>query len=68
VDRLLDGHIALVQERIRTLQALQQQLVALRRTCDGDALHACAILRSFMSAAQERACGCHPADMQSQRG
>src|SRR5215510_12016448 len=47
VDGLLDQHIALVQERIRTLQSLQQQLVALRQSCDGDGSHPCAILQSF---------------------
>jgi Cd(II)/Pb(II)-responsive transcriptional regulator len=68
VDRLLDGHIALVQERIRTLETLQQQLLALRQSCDGDSSHACAILESFMSAAQEHACACHPAGMHAQCG
>ena len=59
VDDLLDGHIALVKTRIRALQALERQLVALRKTCDGDTSHACAILESFMTAAQDHACACH---------
>jgi hypothetical protein len=59
VDELLDGHIALVKTRIQALKALERQLVALRKTCDGDSSHACAILESFMSAAQEHACACH---------
>ena len=62
VDGLLDRHIALVDERIRALQALQQQLVALRQSCNGDGSHPCAILQSFMSAAQEHACACHRVD------
>lgn len=60
VNALLDRHIALVAERVRSLQVLQEQLVALRRTCDGDGAHPCAILDSFMSAAQQHACACHP--------
>ena len=59
VNDLLDGHIALVQDRIRALTALEQQLVALRRTCDGDTSHACAILEAFMTSAGQQACACH---------
>ena len=59
VNELLDGHIALVQERLRALQALEEQLVALRRTCDGDSTRACAILEAFMTSAGQHACACH---------
>jgi Cd(II)/Pb(II)-responsive transcriptional regulator len=59
VDGLLDRQIALVSERIRALRLLEQQLLALRRSCDGDPSHGCAILQSFMGAAQEHACACH---------
>ncbi|MBA2960808.1 MULTISPECIES: Cd(II)/Pb(II)-responsive transcriptional regulator [Ramlibacter] len=59
VDGLLDGHIALVRNRIQALRALEKQLVALRKTCDGDSSHPCAILESFMSAAEQHACACH---------
>ena len=59
VNDQLDGHIALVQERIRALKALEEQLVALRRTCDGDTSHACAILEAFMTSAGRHACACH---------
>ena len=59
VDDLLDGHSALVTTRSRALHALERQLVALRKTCDGDTSHACAILESFMTAAQDHACACH---------
>lgn len=62
VNDLLDGHIALVKDRIAALKTLEKQLVALRKTCDGDASHACAILESFMTAAEEHACACHPGD------
>ena len=59
VNDLLDGHVTLVKQRIRALRALEKQLVALRRTCDGDASHPCAILESFMTAAEDHACACH---------
>ncbi|MGZ5179073.1 MAG: Cd(II)/Pb(II)-responsive transcriptional regulator [Ramlibacter sp.] len=62
VNQLLDGHIALVRSRLQALKALEKQLVALRRTCDGDTSHPCAILESFMAAAQEHACACHGPD------
>lgn len=60
VDGLLDRHIALVAARIEALRALEQQLVGLRRTCDGDLSHRCAILEAFMAAAARQACACHP--------
>lgn len=53
VHRLLDEHIALVKNRISAVCQLDAQLVSLRQTCDADASHPCAILESFMSAAQE---------------
>lgn len=59
VNDLLDGHIALVKQRVQALRVLERQLVALRRTCDGDTSHPCAILQSFNSAAREQACACH---------
>lgn len=51
VNDLLDGHIALVKRRVQALRRLEKQLVALRRTCDGDDTHPCAILQSFAAAA-----------------
>jgi Cd(II)/Pb(II)-responsive transcriptional regulator len=59
VNDLLDGHIALVKSRIQALKVLEKQLVALRKTCDGDTSHPCAILESFVSAAEQHACACH---------
>ena len=49
VNDLLDSHIALVKQRLAALKGLEKQLVALRRTCDGDTSHPCAILESFMA-------------------
>lgn len=59
VNELLDGQIALVKERMRALKTLERQLVALRKTCDGDTSHPCAILESFVSAAEQHGCACH---------
>lgn len=60
VNDLLDGHIAQVQRKRKALVVLERQLVALRKRCDGDASHPCAILESFMSATEAHACACHP--------
>jgi Cd(II)/Pb(II)-responsive transcriptional regulator len=60
VNDLLDRHIGLVKSRLQALKTLERQLVALRKSCDGDTSHACAILESFMSAAEQHACACHP--------
>jgi Cd(II)/Pb(II)-responsive transcriptional regulator len=48
VNDLLDGQIVLVKQRLAALKTLEKQLVALRRSCDGDTSHPCAILESFM--------------------
>ncbi|HET7524411.1 MAG TPA: Cd(II)/Pb(II)-responsive transcriptional regulator [Burkholderiaceae bacterium] len=60
VDALLDEHIERVRQRLAALRMLQRQLLALRGRCDGDPSHSCAILESFMTAAEEHACACHP--------
>jgi len=60
VNALLDEQIDRVQQRLKALRTLEKQLVALRGRCDGDLSHSCAILDSFMTAAQEHACACHP--------
>jgi Cd(II)/Pb(II)-responsive transcriptional regulator len=60
VDALLDEHILRVRQRLAALRMLQKQLLALRGRCDGDPSHSCAILESFMTAAEEHACACHP--------
>lgn len=61
VNDLLDAHISLVKQRMQALRVLERQLVSLRKTCDGDSSHPCAILESFMSAAEQHACACHGA-------
>lgn len=61
VNELLDRHIALVKQRVDALFKLEEQLSALRRSCDGTGSHPCVILKLFMAAAKESACACHPA-------
>jgi Cd(II)/Pb(II)-responsive transcriptional regulator len=58
VNELLEGHITLVKQRLRSLRALEKQLVNLRRTCDGDTSNPCPILDAFAAAAQEQAFAC----------
>ncbi len=60
VNELLDRHVTLVRQRLQALRSLERQLVSLRKTCDGDVSRPCAILESFMTAAEEHACACHP--------
>ena len=50
VDALLDEHIARVRRQRKALAELEGQLVSLRKRCDGDRSHSCAILESFMNA------------------
>ncbi len=59
VNALLDAHLTEIRQRLRSLRQLEKQLAALRRRCDGDTSHACAILESFMTATSERRCACH---------
>ncbi len=59
VSDLLERHIALVESRVQALKQLERQLVALRKACDGDT-HACAILDSFIGAAEQHAGARHP--------
>ena len=61
VDQMLDGHIAEVQRQRKALMSLERQLVALRKRCDGDASHPCAILESFRTSPADNACACHAA-------
>lgn len=60
VNTLLDDHLAEVRRRRKALVTLEEQLVALRKRCNGDTSHPCAILESFMTPANDHACACHP--------
>jgi DNA-binding transcriptional MerR regulator len=46
-NELLDAHIERVNSRLRSLQHLKRELVALRACCDGSRDKPCAIISSF---------------------
>lgn len=55
VNQLLDAHIGLIRKRIDSLLNLEKELSSLRQSCAGDSSRACAILESFIRAAEEQA-------------
>ncbi len=60
VDQLVDAQLGRVRARLASMQALEQQLLQLRRACSGAAAdQRCGILRELVSAAQGEACACH---------
>ena len=66
VDRLIDTHLAHVQGRLQSLQALARQLEQLRGRCYGQ--HATAergILYELLAAAQGENCICHGGSVQA---
>jgi Cd(II)/Pb(II)-responsive transcriptional regulator len=61
VDELIDAQLQRVRARLKSLRALERQLVQLRRSCDADhTAHACGILQELVAAAHGEACACHP--------
>lgn len=62
VDALVAAQIKRVRARLKSLRALERQLVELRSRCDADhAQHPCYILDELVAAAHGEACACHPA-------
>lgn len=55
VNDLLDAHIGLIRKRIVSLLDLENKLTTLRKSCAGDSSRACAILDSFIRAAEAQA-------------
>lgn len=62
VDQLVDEQLSRVRARLKSMRALEKQLLQLRSRCDGDhpAGAACGILDELVSAAHGEACACHP--------
>lgn len=60
VDLLVDEQLARVRARLKSMRALEKQLLQLRASCSG-ALKAqnCGILDELVSAALGEACACH---------
>jgi len=60
IDRLIDAQLDRVRARLKSMRALEHQLVALRGRC-GEGLHAgeCGILHELVAAAHGESCACH---------
>ena len=62
VDRLVDAQLARVRARLKSMRALEKQLVQLRAQCNGEqAAGQCGILHELVAAAHGEACACHDA-------
>ncbi len=60
VDQLVDAQLARVRARLLSMQALERQLLQLRRACSGAHSHqGCGILKELVGAAHGEACACH---------
>lgn len=60
VDALVDAQLARVRARLKSMQALEAQLQALKSRCDArHERHACGILEDLVAAAHGEACACH---------
>jgi hypothetical protein len=61
VDALLDDQLARVRARLKSMRALEKQLLRLRALCSGAHEGAqCGILDELVSAAHGESCVCHP--------
>lgn len=62
VDGLVDEQLARVRARLKSLRALEKQLLRLRERCEGGADgSSCGILDELVLAAHGEACACHAA-------
>ena len=60
VDSLVDAQLARVRARLKSMRALEKQLVQLRSRCNGEhAKGQCGILHELVAAAHGEACACH---------
>lgn len=61
VDRLVQEQIERVRARLKSMQALEQQLLLLKASCSGcnDTQVDCGILKELVAAAHGEACACH---------
>jgi len=60
VHQLIDEQLARVRARLKSMRALEKQLVALRSCCTAKhEIKACGILEELVSAARGEACVCH---------
>ncbi|MGE0099611.1 MAG: Cd(II)/Pb(II)-responsive transcriptional regulator [Hydrogenophaga sp.] len=59
VDLLVDDQLASVRARLKSMRALEKQLLQLRARCSGTHEGRCGILDELVSAAHGEACACH---------
>ena len=59
VNMLVDEQLARVRSRLKSMQALEKQLLQLRARCSGTHEWHCGILDELVSAAHGEACACH---------
>jgi hypothetical protein len=59
VDLLVDEQLARVRARLKSMRALEKQLLQLRARCSGTHEGHCGILDELVSAAHGEACACH---------
>ena len=60
VDRLVDAQLGRVRARLKSMRALERQLVQLRAQCNGNHdAGQCGILHELVAAAHGEACACH---------
>jgi Cd(II)/Pb(II)-responsive transcriptional regulator len=69
VDRLIDEQLTRVRSRLKSMRALEKQLVALGARCGADhTAGECGILQELVAAAHGEACACHGADAAGPKG
>ncbi len=62
INRVIDDQLARTRARLKSMRALEKQLIALRRSCEaGHVAAECGILHELVSAAHGEACACHAA-------
>jgi Cd(II)/Pb(II)-responsive transcriptional regulator len=62
VNGLVDQQLARVRARLKSMRALEKQLMLLRSQCRETISGQCGILEELVSAAHGEACACHRAD------
>ena len=61
IDRLVEEQLGRVKARLKSMRALERQLIALRAQCAASRpARKCGILRELLVAAHGEACACHP--------
>jgi len=60
INQLIDDQLSRVRERLRSVQRLERQLVALRAQCDENhTARECGILHELVAASLQEDCACH---------